>query len=197
MPPKPKKIGILALQGDVSEHVDALQSAAKKLKLAVMVTEVRTAEDLKDLQGLIIPGGESTTMDTLIRRAGMAAGIKKIKNIFGTCAGAIMISSSILNKEEAQQPLKIMHVTTDRNAYGRQSDSFETIVRTETDVVDAIFIRAPRITKVGGQVKVLARHENDIVACEEKTKKGYYLATTFHPELTTTTFHERFLRNLV
>lgn len=197
MPPQPKKIGVLALQGDVREHVDATRDAAKKSKLAVTVSEVRTKEDLKDLNGLIIPGGESTTLETLLRRAGMIAPIKKVKNIFGTCAGAILISKTILNKVEGQTSLGLMSITVNRNAYGRQSDSFETNLRTDFDIVHAVFIRAPKITKVGGKVKVLAKHDEDIVACEEKSKKNYYLATAFHPELTTTVFHEHFLKNLV
>ncbi len=190
------QIGVLAFHGDVSEHIEATQRAAATLRLSVSVCEVRTKSDLKNLNGLIIPGGESPTLQKLCERENMWSDMKKIKNIFGTCAGAIMLSKKAVNSAEGQQTLGLMNIEIARNAYGRQAESFEEKIKTEIGSMEAIFIRAPKIKSVGKNVKVLARIGKEIVACEERTPKQFFLAATFHPELTTTKFHEHFLKQI-
>lgn len=189
-------VGVLSLQGDVREHVRATEDSAKRLKKNVTVVPVRTKEDLEGLDGLIIPGGESTTLFKLCEREGMLAGMKKIPNIFGTCAGAIFIAEKVNGKAEAQSGLELLDITVERNAYGTQNDSFETNLSTTLGKMHAVFIRAPRITAAGKNVSVIARNGKDIVACEEKGSDWYYLATAFHPELTTGLFHDHFLRQM-
>lgn len=191
------RVGVLAYHGDVIEHVRATESAARKLGLRCDVVEVREQKGLDSLDGLIIPGGESTNFYKLMVRDGLFQGIKEIRNIFGTCAGAIMLARDIGNKEEGQVTLGLMDIEVDRNAYGRQSESFEDDIETALGPMHAVFIRAPKIREVGQSVKVLARRGNDIIACEQKSGGSYYLAACFHPELTTTKFHERFLREML
>lgn len=187
-------IGVLALHGDVSEHIEALKNAAKKLRKDIEVVQVRTRQELAGLNGLIIPGGESTTLHKLCEREGMFGEIKKIRNIFGTCAGAILLSKNARNKTRDQETLGLMDIEVARNAYGRQNDSFEADIKTTLGDMHAFFIRAPKITRVGKNVKVLAEYGGEIIACEEALKGKYYLALAFHPELTITFFHEYFLK---
>ena len=189
-------IGVLAYQGDVEEHLEAIRAAGKKIKKDIEVVSVRTKKDLAGVSGLIIPGGESTTLYKLCRREGRFEDIKKIPNIFGTCAGAIMLSKAVGNKMAGQETLGLMDIEVERNSYGRQSESFEADIKTELGPLHAIFIRAPRITKVAKDVKVLAKYDGEIIACEQTSGKNYYLALAFHPELTTTLFHEHFLRRV-
>ena len=191
------KIGVLAFHGDVIEHVKALEGAAKKLKLDISIVQVRTKKDLESLSGLIIPGGESTTLYKLAQREGMFEGMKKIPAIFGTCAGAILLAREVLHKSEGQKTLELMDINVDRNAYGRQTDSFEEELETNLGRINAVYIRAPKILKIGDSVKILAQKDKEVLACEEKVGKNYYLAACFHPELTTTVFHEYFLKSIV
>ena len=190
-------IGILAFHGDVIEHKQATEQAAKKLRQKVTVIEIRTKEDLTKIDALILPGGESPTLQKLCEREGMWSTMKKIPNIFGTCAGAIMLAKNIDHRSEGQKTLELMDVEIDRNAYGRQTDSFEKKIKTNLGEIEAVFIRAPKILSAGKSVTVLAENEGEIVACEQRTKNTFYLATCFHPELTTTQFHEYFLRNVL
>jgi 5'-phosphate synthase pdxT subunit len=190
------RVGVLAYHGDVFEHILATTNAAKKLKFDCDVVGVRTKKDLEGLDGLIIPGGESTNFYKLLMREGMFGRMKKIPNIFGTCAGAIMLAKKIHNSEAGQRTLELMDIEIDRNAYGRQADSFEQKLNTKLGTLNAVFIRAPRIKLSGRSVVVLAERNGETVACEQKTGGAYYLAACFHPELTTTKFHERFLRML-
>ncbi|MEK7107038.1 MAG: pyridoxal 5'-phosphate synthase glutaminase subunit PdxT [Patescibacteria group bacterium] len=189
-------IGVLALQGDVSEHIEAVKNAARKLRKNVAVVSVREKKDLAGLDGLILPGGESTTLHKLCEREGIFDEIKKIKNIFGTCAGAIILSKNVRNKTKDQETLQLMDIEVARNAYGRQNDSFEAEIKTTLGAMHAIFIRAPKITRAGKNVRVLAECEGGVIACEEESKGKYYLALAFHPELTTTLFHEHFLKKV-
>ena len=176
-------IGVLAFHGDIIEHILATEKAAIKLKLNVKIAPVRTKTELKNLDGLIIPGGESTTIQKLCQRENMISEIQKIKYIFGTCAGAILLSN-----------LKLLDISVERNAYGRQNDSFEKEVKTSLGKLNAVFIRAPKIKNVGKDVNILAKDGEEILACEQKINGNYYLATCFHPELTSTIFHEYFLK---
>ena len=191
-----KRIGVLAFHGDVIEHIQATRAAAKKLGFTIELIEVRTKDQLDQLDGLILPGGESTTLFKLCQQAGMWAKMKQVKAIFGTCAGAIMLTKNVLHKEAGQQTLELMNITVDRNAYGRQTESFEKKIETKLGPMEAIFIRAPRIKSVGPGVKVLAKNHGEIIACEQRVGQKFYLAACFHPELTTTKFHEYWLQQI-
>ena len=189
-------VGVLAFHGDVIEHIDAVKNAAEKIHLPVEVTPVRTKKALEHLDGLIIPGGESTTLHTLCEREDMFSGMKKIPSLFGTCAGAILLAKHVLHKSAGQKTLELMDITVDRNAYGAQTESFEKTIQTKLGRVSAVFIRAPKIVKTGKTVTVLAKDEGNVIACEEHTDRHFFMACAFHPELTTTLFHEYFLNHL-
>jgi len=178
------KIGVLALQGDFLEHIQALK------RLGVTGVEVRLSRDLEGLEGLIIPGGESTTIGKLAEQYNLIEPIRQLaasKPIWGTCAGAIFLSKDI---HRPQPLLGLMDIVVERNAFGRQVDSFEADL--DVPVLDpagngqphpfhAIFIRAPLIERVGEGVEVLAKlADGRIVAARQKN----LLATSFHPELT-------------
>lgn len=179
------RVGVLGLQGDVSEHVDALS----KLD-GVDVVIVKKASDLKNVDKLVIPGGESTTVGKLIQKYGIDKAVKKIP-IFGTCTGAILLARRI---NTGQFSLKLMDIEVERNAYGRQKESFEaeiSIPALGKKKFKAVFIRAPVIKKVGKGAEVLARLNGNPVL----VKHGALLAATFHPELTEDTrLHEYFLK---
>jgi 5'-phosphate synthase pdxT subunit len=174
------KIGVLAIQGDFAEHITILHG------LGVETQEVRLPHQLDDLGGLIIPGGESTTLSRLMTIYELREPIQKMasdgKAIWGTCAGMIMMASEITEKDPV--PLGIMDITVIRNAFGRQIDSFEqdlTVKSLGSIPYHAIFIRAPVISRVGREVEVLAAlTDGRAVAVQE----GRLLATSFHPELT-------------
>ncbi len=187
------QIGVLALQGDFIEHQTVLE------KIGCKVTQVRLAEQLKGLNGLIIPGGESTTIGKLAVAFGLMEPLREFGHdhaIWGTCAGAIFLSSDI---RRDQPLLKLMDIQVERNAFGRQVDSFEVELDVpELKVVDpqvlpyhAVFIRAPLIEAVKGTARVLAKlTDGRIVAAQQ----GKLLATSFHPELTgDDRFHRYFL----
>ena len=163
-------IGLLALQGAVSEHKIIMR------QLDINTIEVREREDIKKLDGLIMPGGESTTLRKLLKNSGMWDAIKDSElPIMGTCAGAIL-----LGKSEDETFAK-MDIEIDRNYYGRQKDSFETKITLENESsFDGVFIRAPAIKKIGNDVKPIAWKNKEIVGCTS----GKNMALTFHPELT-------------
>lgn len=180
------KIGILDIQGSVKEHTESLR------RLGVMPVLVKLPEDLEGLSGLIIPGGESTTIGKLLKRFGLGEAIKKrVKEgmaVWGTCAGAILLAKRFAGDNVGGQKvanLGLMDITIERNAYGRQLESFETQIEFDLEsgatgrLVPAIFIRAPKIAEVGKNVKILAKDNGWITAVRE----GKFLATTFHPEL--------------
>ncbi|TSA86173.1 pyridoxal 5'-phosphate synthase glutaminase subunit PdxT [Deinococcus detaillensis] len=189
----PPTIGVLALQGAFREHKRLLQT------LGAHVIEVRLPHQLGGLSGLILPGGESTTIGNLMVEYGLISAIQEFHAaggaIFGTCAGAILLARTIHGTppQFGEQPsLDLMDITVQRNAFGRQVDSF----RTPLDVsgfetpFPAVFIRAPVIAAVGEGVEVLARHQDQIVLA----RQGNVLAGSFHPELTgDARIHELFL----
>lgn len=187
------KIGVLAFHGDVIEHIETTKQAAKNLHLEIEVIPVRTKNSISSLEALIIPGGESTTLHKLCEREGMWEKMKKINNIFGTCAGAIMLAKTVHHKTTDQKTLELMDIEIDRNAYGRQTDSFDKDVITRLGKIHAVFIRAPRIHKVGKTVNILAENDGEIIACEQKIGNHFYLASCFHPELSSSLFHEYFI----
>ncbi|AXF56511.1 pyridoxal 5'-phosphate synthase glutaminase subunit PdxT [Salicibibacter kimchii] len=172
-------IGVLALQGAVHEHARMIESEGTGK--AVLV---KRPEQLRDLDGLILPGGESTTMRRLMDRYDFMDALRSFaasgKPVFGTCAGLILMANAIEGEEKTH--LSFMDVTVERNAFGRQKESFETVLNAKGIANDllAVFIRAPLIKKVGTDVEVIAYHQDEIVAA----KQGQFLACSFHPELT-------------
>jgi pyridoxal 5'-phosphate synthase pdxT subunit len=170
------RIGVLAIQGDYAAHAEALaESGAEPI-------EVRKPEQLADLDGLILPGGESTTILRFLEKHNFFAVLQdfcKQKPVFGTCAGAILLAREVRNP--AQQSLGVLNATVERNAYGRQIDS--AILNAETELpggpLEMVFIRAPRIVSTGSDVKVLAARDGSPTL----VKQGVVMAATFHPEL--------------
>ena len=184
------KIGVLALQGAFIEHIKALRS------LDVEGVEVRKLEQLRNLDGLIIPGGESTTFGKLAVEYGLIEPMRALcdagKPVWGTCAGMIFLAKEV---GRAQPLLGVMDVQVKRNAFGRQVDSFE--IDLDIPALEprapfhAIFIRAPLIASVGNDVEVLAKLDDGTIVA---ARQGNLLATSFHPELTNDTrFHKYFL----
>lgn len=183
-------IGILAVQGDVAENILATKMAIEDLGMEGIVTEVKTPEQIADLDGLVIPGGESTVIGTLSLVNGS---LKKIKEkiasgmpVFGICAGMILLSKKAKDRVvgEMDQPLlDFLDVKIERNAFGRQKDSFESEISMDKIGISkfpGVFIRAPSIIETGKDVEVLSKFNEKIIA----VKQGNILGTSFHPELT-------------
>ena len=178
--PHHRRVGILALQGDVREHATALR------ELGAEPVEVRLPRDLVGLDALILPGGESTTMRKLIERYGLREPILALARggapLYGTCAGLILLARRILDGDEPVLPL--LDVAVQRNGYGRQLDSFEadlSIPSLGDEPLHGVFIRAPVVSDVGPAVEVLSRDDNGRPLA---VRQGKVLATAFHPELT-------------
>ena len=171
------KIGVLALQGAVREHVRSLQAEDTEIVI------IKKVEQLQEIDGLVFPGGESTTMRRLINQYGFFEPLQSFgrsgKPIFGTCAGLILMAREIAGQDSH---LGLMNMKVQRNAFGRQRESFETTLEVQgvAEDVRAIFIRAPLIEEVGEQVEVLSTYNGEIVAA----RQGQYLTCSFHPELT-------------
>ena len=190
------KVGVLALQGAFAEHINMLQL------LGVDAVEVRLPEQLADLDGLIIPGGESTTIGKLARRFGLMDPLRdfaNVKPVWGTCAGMIFIAKEIDDSTVGRdQPLLgIMDISVARNAFGRQVDSFETgldisvFAQGDKRPFPAVFIRAPKLVAANGSSEIIATLEDGTAVA---AKQGHWLVTSFHPELTgDSRFHEYFL----
>jgi len=189
-----KKIGVLALQGGVDEHINALLLASNRLKSPVRIAEVRSKEDMDGLDGLILPGGESTTISRLMLREGMFEQAKPVRKIMGTCAGAILLAKKAVGATPEQRFLSLMDISIARNAYGSQLSSFEADFDTILGKVHGVFIRAPKMSAASKAVQAMAFYGEDLVAAYQTTGERHYLALTFHPELTTTKFHEFFLK---
>jgi 5'-phosphate synthase pdxT subunit len=191
-----KRVGILSLQGDFEAHGAAVQRAGAEPVF------VREPEQFGEIDGLIIPGGESTTMLKLLRYEGLMEKLAEFgarKPVFGTCAGAILMAHDV--SSPAQESLAFLDIGVERNAYGRQIDSrvaeldpeAEFLARTAPGKLEAVFIRAPIIRRLGGQTTVLARYHGDPVLVEQ----GRHVVATFHPELTSDLrVHELFLEKL-
>ena len=188
------KIGVLALQGGVDEHIAALLSASEKLDTPIRIVEVRTPEDMESLDGIVIPGGESTTIAKLMERAGIWNKVSSVRKIMGTCAGAILLAKKVQGATLEQRFLALMDIEIERNAYGRQLDSFEANITTVFGTLPGVFIRAPLMHVSGKGVQPMAFHGEHVVAAYQKKLDKHYLALTFHPELTTTRFHEFFIK---
>ena len=182
-------IGILDVQGAVREHADRMRAVGADVVL------VKHAQDLDAVQGLILPGGESTTIGKLIRKYDLYEPIRsRIEQgmpVFGTCAGMILLAKSIHEQDDVH--LGVMDITVDRNSFGRQRESFEAdlnVAGLSGDAYPAVFIRAPQVLAKGAAVDVVATYDGHIVGVREKSM----LATSFHPELTEDTrLHAYFL----
>lgn len=197
---KKLKLGVLALQGAVSEHIEVLEKAMKKLKFKGEVIKVRKKDDLEGISGLVIPGGESTTINKLMLKTEIQEEILKLAKkglpILGTCAGAILLAKK--GDEQVEKTniilLDLMEMKVLRNAYGRQVNSFEVEVKIPAigqKFFKAVFIRAPIIEKVWGKTLIWAQYQKEIIGA----RKGNILALTFHPELTNNLrIHEYFIK---
>lgn len=196
-------IGVLAVQGDVAENIMATKMALEELGLEGIVNEVKTPEQIADLDGLIIPGGESTVIGTLSLVNGS---LKKIKEkiasgmpVFGICAGMIMLSKKAKDRVigEMDQPLlDFLDVKIERNAFGRQKDSFESEISIDKIGISkfpGVFIRAPSILETGKDVEVLSKFNEKIIA----VKQGNIVGTSFHPELTGDLSLHKYFVNLI
>lgn len=173
-------LGILGLQGDFDSHKKMTE------KLGVKSLIVRDPEDFERIDGLVIPGGESTTINRLLSKYNMIRPLKKFhregKSILGTCAGMILLAKKISNHSN-QSSLGFIDIIVDRNAYGRQTESFEEAISIPLlgkKPFQTIFIRAPKISKIGGNVKSLAKYRSNHIL----VKEGNVLVSSFHPELT-------------
>ena len=196
-------IGVLAIQGDVAENIMATKMAMDELGIEGIVSEIKNPEQISDLDGLIIPGGESTVIGTLSLVNGS---LKKIKEkiasgmpVFGICAGLILLSKKAKDRVvgEMDQPLlDFLDVKIERNAFGRQRDSFESEISMEkigVPKLQGVFIRAPSIIEYGRNVEVISKFNEKIIA----VKQGKILGTSFHPELTDDLSLHKYFVNLV
>ncbi len=188
-------VGILTLQGDYEKHRQAFEA------LGVETFGVRRAEELEQVSGLVLPGGESTTLTRLVDRAGMREPLRRFASelpVMGTCAGLIMMARSLVDEDREDygvEPLGLLDCDVRRNGYGRQIDSFTAALEIGgwgggKVPFPAVFIRAPRITRIGPDVEIVAEHQGEPVAI----RQGRILGLTFHPELTRDVrFHRAFL----
>lgn len=180
-------IGIIGIQGAISEHIGSMKGALKEANTSGNVFIVKSKEEINDLDALLLPGGESTTISKELYRSGLhdaiLKGIKE-KNlpIMGTCAGCVLLASEISYDAKDIKPLKAMEMQVVRNAFGRQKESFEKEINIKgfADSYNAVFIRAPIIKKIWGNCKALAKIEKKIIMA----RQGNVLALSFHPELT-------------
>lgn len=196
------KVGVASVQGDVGEHVDVTQNALRQLGLLGTVVPLRTAADAESIDAAVIPGGESTTISKLLVRFGALPVLRRRVleedlPVLGTCAGAILLAKEGDNQvsKTSTQLIAVMDMAVDRNAFGRQRESFEADLEVagEDSRVHAVFIRAPAITRTWGKCEVLARLGDRIVAA----KQGNQLALAFHPEIAgDPRFHARLLEPL-
>lgn len=196
-------VGVLSIQGDVHENLISAKTAIDELGIDCLVSAVRTPEEISQLDGLIIPGGESTTMGQLSLVNGSLKVLKeKIENgmpVLGICAGMIMLSNNASDRVvgKIDQPLlNILDIKLERNSFGRQKESFESYISLDTINIkkfNAVFIRAPSVSDVGSDVEILSKFNDRIVA----VKKGNIIGTAFHPELTEDVSLHKYFINLV
>ena len=182
------QVGVLALQGAFAAHSDCLTS------IGVQSIEVRTPEQLNSVDALLMPGGESSTMSQLLESSGLfdpiASRIADGMPVFGTCAGMILLASEILDGRSDQRSFSAIDISVRRNAFGRQVDSFESTINGPVGEFHGVFIRAPRIQRVGEEVEVLGSINNEPVL----VRQGNVLAASFHPELSNDArLHEYFV----
>jgi len=196
-------VGVLSIQGDVHENLISTKTAIDELGIDGKVSAVRTPEEISQLDGLIIPGGESTTIGQLSLVNGSLKVLKeKIENgmpVLGICAGMIMLSNDASDRVvgKIDQPLlNILNIKLERNSFGRQKDSFESDISLDSINIkkfNAVFIRAPSVSDVGSDVEILSKFNDRIIA----VKKGNIIGTAFHPELTEDVSLHKYFINLV
>lgn len=190
------RVGVLALQGDVHEHVSMLQQIGSE------VVSVRRVEDLEGLEGLVIPGGESTTIAHLLTSSGLrpvlAEQMRDGLKVFGTCAGLILLSRKVLDGRSDQWSFGVLDAAVRRNGYGRQIASFETTIEVRgLGAVAGVFIRAPKIESYGSEVEVLALHDHGDGPHPVLVRQNNFWGCSFHPELTSDTrVHQLFVDSL-
>ena len=184
------QVGVLALQGAFESHLKTFET------MGIDAVSVKTVEDLNRIERLVIPGGESTAIQMLLESNSLSGPLKERLHekmpVFGTCAGMIVLSRIILDGREDQSPLNAIDIVVRRNAFGRQIDSFESPIEVKglSEPFPAIFIRAPIVESVGGNVNVYAKVDDQIVLCGNAST----LVASFHPELSSDTrIHEMFL----
>ena len=192
------KVGVVAVQGDVSEHISASERAMRELGISGSAVNVRKADDMADVDRLIIPGGESTTISKLLQKSGLFRIIVKSAQegmpVMGTCAGCILLAKKGDEQVEKTETrlLGLMDMKVDRNFYGRQRESFEAVLKIDgiSDQFRGVFIRAPAIVEVWGKCRKLSSLEGSIVMAREDNLLGL----AFHPELSgSTDVHRAFL----
>ncbi|MBT2719745.1 pyridoxal 5'-phosphate synthase glutaminase subunit PdxT [Bacillus sp. ISL-46] len=172
------RIGVLALQGAVREHMSSVEACG------VEAVGIKRKEELQEVDGLILPGGESTAMRRLIDKYDFMDALKEFaqegKPMFGTCAGLILLAKDLVGYNESH--IGVMDIKVERNSFGRQVDSFEAdlVIKDVAESFPAVFIRAPHIVEAGENVEILSKHNDRIVAARE----GQFLGCSFHPELT-------------
>ena len=182
------RIGVIAIQGNVEEHVNALENALRQANIEAQVIKIKHKGLIDSCDALILPGGESTTLGRLLKREGIADEIKTAAlagiPIMGTCAGLVLLAKygDELVEKTGQPLLELMDIHVNRNAFGRQRESFETLIDFKgfDKPFNAIFIRAPSITGCTDEVEILSKYNDSIVAARQKN----ILALAFHPELT-------------
>ena len=199
------KIGILSIQGDIEENASAVKKSLLELETEGQIIHLKNTSGIEGLHGLVIPGGESTVMGILLslQKIHLNLLVRKISEglpVLGTCAGLILMANKAHDKtlgETKQQLLQVLDVTVERNAFGRQHESFEAdleIPMLGQEPFKGVFIRGPVITEVGKNVQILTRFENKIVA----VKQDNIMATSFHPELASDNrFHNKFLSTCI
>jgi 5'-phosphate synthase pdxT subunit len=192
-------IGIIGIQGSISEHINAMSRALKETKIPGNVFVIKKKEDISELDALLIPGGESTTISKELYRSGLYDEIlKRVKKdnlpIMGTCAGCVLLANKLYSNGKDIKLLKIMDMQVARNAMGRQKESFEKKIKIKgfSEPYNAIFIRAPIIEMIWGNCKILSKMGNKILIAEQGNK----LAITFHPELTNDLRIHKYFLNL-
>lgn len=186
------KIGILDLQGDVSEHLEITKKAISNLNLKAQAVTIRTAGQASDCDAIIISGGESTVIGQLVVETGIKKVILENKiPVFGTCAGMVLLAT----ETDYEQPLLgIIDMKVKRNAFGRQKDSFEQEIEIFGDKYQGVFIRAPAVEEVGKKAQIISQLDDTIIG----VKQGRNIAISFHPELTTDTrLHEYFIKEVL
>jgi len=188
-------VGVVAIQGDFEKHIESLRAAGRQMGLDLEVKEVRTPEDLAQVDRVVLPGGESTTVGLLMQRFGLGDAMREAAKegmpVWGTCMGMIMMAANVEGRPN-QYTLDLLDIDVRRNAFGAQVHSFEDAVNCEPleRTVTGVFIRAPVVTRVGDEVEVIANYDGKVVA----VRQGNRIGTSFHPELTDdTTFHQWFL----
>lgn len=192
------KVGVIGVQGAVSEHIDATKRALEKLGVGGEAFWLRRPEQLNAIDAIILPGGESTTISRLMQKSGLFEPVKKLGEeglpIMGTCAGLILLAKEVEGAVEGQRFLELLDVRVNRNAYGRQVDSFEASLKLSfsDEPFPGVFIRAPRIVELlGDKIKPIAWHGDEVVGVEQ----GNIIGLAFHPELTEDArLHEYLLR---